>query len=337
MDTRTSQKCSHYSKNIAITSGDPAGIGPEIIVKSLYHLISSNELNNINIFVIGKSKLINKALEVTNIILKVKKINNPEDCESEKINVLEIESKAKINLNSTSQDNGLFSFQCIKKAIDLANRKIINAVVTAPISKKSLNLAGINFPGHTEIFAHFTKTERYRMLFLSKNLNVILNSIHIPLKEVVKNLNKQYLKDTVLIGYNFFKKHFKINNPKILICGLNPHAGEDGIIGDEEKKIINPVIEELRKKGLKLTNAIPPDTAFFKAIREKYDLIVAMYHDQGLIPLKTLDFYGAVNVTAGIPFIRTSPDHGTAFDIAWKNKANYISMLNAIKYAIKLS
>ncbi len=337
MVKRTSSAGTNNCKNIAITIGDVGGVGPEITVKSIYRLTQDNSLIDTNLFIIGNCSIIEKAVEIVNLPIKVKKINEFHECKNSFINVYEIPSPDKFSFNKTSKENGLFAFNSILKAIEFANKGKIKAIVTSPISKKGLKLAGIDFPGHTEILAKYTDTKDFRMLFVSKNFNVILHTIHIPLKEVPQKLSYNSLKTTINLGINFLKKFLKIEKPLIYVAGLNPHAGEDGLIGDEEKKVISPLISSFKKKGVNIHGPFPPDTIFFKAIYDKPDLIVALYHDQGLIPIKILDFYGAINVTCGIPFLRTSPDHGTAFDIAWKGIANPESMLNAIKFAIKYS
>jgi 4-hydroxythreonine-4-phosphate dehydrogenase len=321
-------KGSNYKKNIAITIGDPGGIGPEIAISVFNHEVSENS----NIFLIGNSQLFIKAKKLKNINKDVNIIDSVDKFVPGKINIIDIPVKGNISFNKTSKTNGELAFTSIKYAITLANQKKIDAIVTSPISKEGLKLAGFDFPGHTEILAYYTNTKKYRMLFVSKYLNILLHTIHIPLKDVSAKIREVNLEDTIVMGYEFCKNYLKKKNPIIYISGLNPHAGENGNIGNEEKEYIIPIMKKFDYIDLK--GPFPPDTIFFNALQNKPDLVIAMYHDQGLIPLKLIDFYGAVNVTLGIPFIRTSPDHGTAFDIAWQGIANNKSMLNAVKLAV---
>ncbi len=333
MDKRIKTKCINNKKNIAITLGDPGGIGPEILLKS----INDEILSKSNIIVIGVIDVIEKAAKLVNFNKSFNIIKDFGDLQEDCINVINVELPSKnFTYCSTSKDNGYAAFKFIEEAIKLAMNNIIDAIVTCPISKKGLNLASINFKGHTEILAKFSGTEKYRMMFVNDKIKVILHTIHIPLKEVPNNIKKIKIVETVEIGYNFLKKRFDIFSPKIYISGLNPHAGEDGVIGNEEINEIIPAIESLKNKGIEAYGPFPPDTIFFKGLNDNADLIVCMYHDQGLAPLKTLDFFGTVNITAGLPFIRTSPDHGTGFDIAWRNVADPTSMIKALEYAIIL-
>ena len=333
MDTTTSTECTYNKKNLVITIGDPGGVGPEVTLKA----INKKILGKANIIVVGSLKLLQEVANLINFNGSFNLIKTIDDVKPECINVIECNLKSEsFSIKKTSKINGLASFNFIKKAIDLILTHDLHALVTAPISKEGFHLAGINFPGHTEILAHFTNTKKYRMMFINDKIKLILHTIHIPIKQVPEKIKKDLIKETVKIGYTFLKKACGIYNPKILIAGLNPHAGENGIIGDEEVKEIIPAINELKKEFINIKGPISPDTVFYMALKENYDLIVSMYHDQGLAPLKTLDFHGTINVTAGIPFIRTSPDHGTGFDIAWENKANPDSMKKAIEYALKL-
>ncbi len=331
MDKRVKTTGCDNKKNVAVTIGDPGGIGPEIAISLFNH----NICQKCNLILIGNINIFNQAKKILSVKQDIKEIKNISEFSQNKINVINIETVDKITLKQTSAANGKLAFKSIKTAIKLAKNGAVQAIVTSPISKEGLKLAGIDFPGHTEILAKFTRTDKYRMLFVSKFFNVLLHTIHIPLKDVSFAIKKIDLEETILIGIDFCKKYLKKEKPLIFVSGLNPHAGENGKIGLEEKDYILPIIENLKNHNIK--GPFPPDTIFFKALHEKPDLIIAMYHDQGLIPLKLLDFHGAVNVTLGIPFVRTSPDHGTAFDIAWKGIANNQSMLNAVKLAIKFA
>ncbi len=333
MDKRIKKKRINYKKNIAITLGDPGGIGPEILLKS----IDDEILLKSNIVVIGIIDVIEKAAKLVNFNKNFNIIKNFDEIKEDCVNIFNIELPShNFTYCSTSKINGYAAYKFIEVAINLAMNKIVDAIVTCPISKKGLNLASINFKGHTEILAEFSGTKKYRMMFVNDKIKIILHTIHIPLKDIPYNINKSKIIDTIDIGYSFLKKRFDIISPKIYVSGLNPHAGEDGVIGVEEINEIKPAIEDMQNKGIKVFGPFPPDTIFFKGLNDKVDLIVSMFHDQGLAPLKTLDFFGTVNITAGLPFIRTSPDHGTGFDIAWKNIADPTSMRKALEYAIIL-
>ncbi len=332
MDTAITSKCIDYKKNLVITIGDPGGIGPEITLKA----IDKHILEKANILIIGSLKVLEKAASLINFKERINLISSLNQIKDFCLNIYDCKLPGdNFTYKNTSKINGYAAFCFIKKAIEIMTEKNFHALITAPISKKGLKLAGIEYPGHTEILADFTNTKKYRMMFMNDRIKLILHTIHIPIKKVPNQIKKDLVEETIIVGYKFLKDICLIKNPKIYVAGLNPHAGEDGIIGDEEVKEITPAINELNKIGINVKGPIPPDTIFFQGLNEKVDLIVSMYHDQGLAPLKTLDFHGTINVTAGLPFIRTSPDHGTGFDIAWENKANPKSMKKAIEYALK--
>jgi 4-hydroxythreonine-4-phosphate dehydrogenase len=226
-------------------------------------------------------------------------------------------------------------FECIRKAVKLANNKDIDAIVTAPLNKEALHLAGHKYPGHTEILASLTGTKDYAMLLYEKKLSIIHVSTHVSLLKAVTGLRRERIEKVIEIGNEVMKRLCK-GEPRIAVAGINPHAGENGLFGNEEINEIIPAVKNMKGKGINVEGPIPPDTVFLQTLNSKYDLVVAMYHDQGHIPLKLIGFNSGVNVTVGLPFLRTSVDHGTAFDIAWKGKANEESMVEAIKLSIKL-
>ncbi len=332
MVKNTQKKSCNNKKNIVITMGDPGGIGPELTLSLFSTSVSSEN----RLILIGDKKVFYKAKKLFNIDKEINIINDVKDFKENKINIIDIDFSEEFSCCKIDCNNGLSAFKSIKKAINLCLTGFADAMVTAPINKKSLEEAGIDFPGHTEILAEFTKTKKVRMLFLSEKFNVLLHTIHVPIKHLLEEFKKNNLYDTIALGVEFAKKNMKKDEPLIYVAGLNPHAGEHGKIGIEEDKYIVPVIKKFQSKNINILGPFPPDTVFFRALTDKPDIIIAMYHDQGLIPLKLTDFYGAVNVTIGLPFIRTSPDHGTAFDIAWQGKANNLSMLNAVKFASQL-
>lgn len=315
-------------QTIAITLGDLAGIGPEVVLKSLTNktLIHKN-----NFLIIGsRAKLpqFNK-----NIYF----IQNLEDLNFERNpvnfwNLNNIEEE-KFKLGEINKYCGKASIDFIKKAVELALEKKVQAIVTAPISKEAINLAGFNYSGHTDFLATLTKTLQYTMMFTSKKLRVVLVTIHTSLKRAIDDLSMERIFTTIKLVHKELQRYFKIKNPKIGVAGLNPHAGEGGILGEEENSQIAPAIDKAKQLGIDVYGPLSPDIIFYKAYKGEFDVVVSMYHDQGLIPLKLFAFEEAVNITLGLPIIRTSPDHGTAFDIAGKNVANPKSMINAIKLA----
>jgi 4-hydroxythreonine-4-phosphate dehydrogenase (EC 1.1.1.262) len=224
----------------------------------------------------------------------------------------------------------------VKSAIDLALEKMITSVVTAPINKEALHMAGYNYAGHTEIFAQFTHGDSYAMLLWSDRLKVIHASTHISLKKACESISKQRIMDVIHLAHETLRKT-GYENPRIAVAGLNPHAGENGLFGDEEIKEITPGILSCQAEGINVTGPIAPDTVFLRAYKGEFDIVVAQYHDQGHIPVKLLAFDSGVNITVGLDVIRTSVDHGTAFDIAGKMIANEGSILKAIEIAKMLN
>tara|TARA_A100000164_G_scaffold357635_1_gene368454 strand:- start:427 stop:1467 length:1041 start_codon:yes stop_codon:yes gene_type:complete len=324
---------------VVISVGDDSGIGPEIILKALF----SKEIpNNIDILIVG-SKI---NLENTYKNLKSLKVENIVDPSNYKIHDIKIPFEK----NQPKRNNGNASFFYLKKAIEIVQKYQNAALVTGPICKKSWALAGHNYSGQTEFLAESCQVNNVGMLFTAKSpitnwrFNTLLATTHIPLSEVPKQLSKQLIHSKLDLLAKFCKNY--VNNPLLKVAGLNPHAGEEGILGNEEKDWINNAVTSWIKKnkGVELIGPISPDTCWnssAKAWREKtalrHDGILAMYHDQGLIPIKVIALNYSVNTTLGLPFIRTSPDHGTGFDIAGKGLAQSQSMVEAIKTAIDLT
>ena len=308
---------------LCITLGDPLGIGPEITVRTLDFL--QKKKININFIVIGSKKAFHKACDNLNINKKLKYIKEFIDYD-ENIDFL----------NKPSVVGGSISYKSICKAAELFKNKIVQAIVTAPISKESLHLAGHKFDGHTGLLGSLFNIEEPYLMLANKVFSTLHVTCHKSLLEAIKLITKEKIVKVINIGH---KHMLKINKtePRIAVCGLNPHAGENGIFGSEEINEIIPAVELLKKKGLNIVGPISPDIIFREAVKKKFDLVIANYHDQGHIPVKLLYFDQSVNVTLGVPFIRTSVDHGTAFDIAYKNKASSKNMLTAIFYALKMS
>lgn len=317
-------------RTIGITIGDPAGIGPEILLKGY------EKIKKIKDFIpvaIGDLKVIERNLENLKLDIKIKKIEKPHEIEENSLNIFspEIIKDKKFPVRKDNKICGKASFIYVNEGINLWKKGIIEALITLPISKKAWNLAGYNYQGHTELLAERLNEKNYAMVMIVEKYKVLLVTTHIPLKDIFKVLSQDLIIRKVKIGYEFLKK-LKINQPKIGICGVNPHAGENGLLGKEEKEIIAPSIEKLKKEGIDCYGPFPADTIF----RKEFDLIIAMYHDQALIPLKTFFFEKLVNYTAGIKMPRASPGHGTGFDIAYQNKANPESFISAYKFILKI-
>lgn len=304
----------NYSEKIAITTGDPNGIGAEITIKALKKL----DLPADKILLVSNRK-------VLDFYGKLDK-----DYE-----IIEIPFNSEIQAGMVTKEGGEFSFQSLKKVCEMHPK----AIVTAPVAKNALHLAGHIFNGQTEILEHYLSHDgqKAEMLFVAGNFKVLLLTRHCALKEVT--ISKDFVANKILNLKKFFKEHYQIQNPKFALCGFNPHSGEDGILGREEIEILHPVVAELRKLGVDISDPLPADTLFVKAAKDylskvqqpTYDGYIANYHDQGLIPIKTVAGDSTVNMTIGLDIIRTSPGHGTAFDIAGKDIADENGMISAIK------
>jgi 4-hydroxythreonine-4-phosphate dehydrogenase len=321
-------------KRIAITMGDPGGVGAEIIVKAL----QSADVRNVCVpIVIGDLSVVEAAMALVKLPLKLKRLESPRESKPSRgvIEVIDIGGVKDTLANRPTAEGGKACAAYIRKAVKLALDKQVDAVVTAPISKEALKMAGVKWPGHTEMLAELTRTKDYAMMLVGGPLRVILVTIHTALANVPGLITKQKVLKTVHLAAKACEM-LNIKKPRIAVAGLNPHAGEAGMFGDEEIRRIIPAIREAIGEGLSVTGPYPPDTVFHKAYKGEVDIVVCMYHDQGLIPLKMIAFDSGVNVTVGLPFVRTSPDHGTAYDIAWKGTANPSSMIEAIKLAAKL-
>ncbi|AOY75298.1 4-hydroxythreonine-4-phosphate dehydrogenase PdxA [Clostridium formicaceticum] len=322
---------------IGITMGDPAGIGPEIILKSFKH----NKVEDCNLVVIGNIDVMNKVKDIIRIEgIQLNKVNQVSEAKFQEgvLNVLHLDNIQIHELlpGKVQAMAGNAAFEYVVKAVELALNKEIDAIATAPLNKEAMKAAGHNFPGHTEILAHYSNTKNYAMLLYDEALKVIHVSTHISLRKAIDTLSQERIASVIDIAHETLKK-LGYENPRIAVAGINPHAGEGGLFGDEEEQEIIPAINRKRSEGISVEGPISPDTIFLRAKQGEYDIVVAMYHDQGHIPLKLIGFHSGVNVTAGLPIIRTSVDHGTAFEIAWKGIANEESMLQSIELAKILS
>ena len=333
---------------IAITMGDPAGIGPEIIVKALGLEETYNKCRPI---VIGDAKVMQWTVNQMKSSLNVNAIHHVEEAAFSQ-GIIDVYDLGCIDMQTFQQ--GVVQPQCghaaflfVTKAIDMAMNHEVDATVTAPLNKEALHKGGHLFDGHTEIYAHFTHTKKYAMLLADEFLRVIHVSTHVPLRVACDRVKKdRIIEVTELI--NDACHQFGIAQPHIGIAGLNPHASDGGLFGWEEEKEIAPAVEALKERGFDVDGPVPPDTLFAKARCGKYDGVVAMYHDQGHIPFKVVGFQWdqktgqmkaskGVNITLGLPIIRVSVDHGTAFDVAGKGIASAEGILLAIDYATKMA
>ncbi len=330
---------------IGITMGEPGGVGPEVVVKAL----ADPEVRKLARFVVyGLNELMAYAADLAELDSFWHRLQHDSPrAEYDLVHdvvVLDYDEYSILNVRDPgpSKRGGQASMRFLDDAIAATRRPLeeggIDAIVTAPICKESWQLAGFRFPGHTELLQNRSKAKRVAMMFRAQtdtvDLNVVLATIHVPLMELRNLLTIGSVFDPIDLGHAALRR-MGIEKPRIAVCGLNPHAGENGQFGEEEERVIAPAIEMARALGMDVHGPFPADTLFTPARRKKYDLIVAMYHDQGLIPVKMLAFDDAVNVTLGLPLIRTSVDHGTAFDIVGKNKANANSMKAAIRLAVQ--
>lgn len=311
---------SRYSRiRVGLTIGDPSGIGPAITLKALPRLSSLAEFT-----VIGDKWVFNR---VSGIGSRVSGINF--------IDLKNVNPK-NFKFGKVKAEYGKASLEYIDAALDLIKRKEIDCLVTCPVSKEAINLAGFKFNGHTEYLARRTQTKYFAMMLLNKNLRFSLATRHIRLKDVPERIKKKELHRNILMAYQALRELFLICKPRIVVCGLNPHASDNGLLGNEEKDIIQPVLNKLKRRIKYISGPVSSDVAIYKAGKGAFDCVIAMYHDQALIPLKLLGPETGINLTLGLPFIRTSALHGTAFDIAGKPcLADPSSLIESVKLAVQ--
>ncbi|MCM1078718.1 MAG: 4-hydroxythreonine-4-phosphate dehydrogenase PdxA [Bacteroidales bacterium] len=335
---------------LAITMGDPAGIGPEICVRSLARKETYALCKPI---IIGDAKIIQLAVDLLKLDLPLS-VNAVKDVKDAKFELgtidvydLDLIDLATFKFGEVQVQCGNAAFQYVRKAIELAMADDVDGTCTAPLNKEAIHLAGHNYDGHTEIYATFTNTKKYAMLLADGPMRVIHVSTHVSLREACDRCKK----DRIMEVYELIDdacRQFGIDNPHIAISGLNPHCSENGLFGWEEAKEIIPAVEELKARGFNVEGPVPPDSVFAKAKSGKYDGVVAQYHDQGHIPLKVVGFnwdaetgkmlpQKGVNITLGLPIIRVSVDHGTAFDVAGKGVAAEDALISSIEYAAKMA
>ena len=319
---------------IVVTLGEPAGIGPDLGV-----MLAEQGYLDKNIIVITDPDLILSSAKKLKKNIEVNILDNIESetyTSKNKINVLPIKLIVKNIPGKMNPKNASFVIDSIKKAANLCINKKCSAMVTGPISKAVLNDAGYSISGHTEFLAKMCKTKSVMML-MNRNMKIALHTTHVPLKSVSKYITKSSLKKTIQIILKDLRDKFHIKNPSILVTGLNPHAGESGYLGNEEKNIISPLIKKLKEENVKIDGPCPADTAFLKKNIIRYDVILTMYHDQGLPVIKANDFKKTVNITLGLPITRISVDHGVALELVGTNKIDTSSFVEALKIAKKFS
>ena len=318
---------------IGVTMGDPAGIGSEVIVKSYPTLVESAA-----VVVIGDASVLADAADRFASALTVRPVDSPTeaDADPEVLPVVDLDN------GELSEANGAASLEYVQRAIELAQAGKIDAITTAPINKQATRMAGSEYAGHTGMLADYTDTDDYSMMLIEDDLTVTHVSTHVPLREACSRLTVDDVASTITVTDDALRD-LDIDDPSIAVAGLNPHASDGGLLGDEEADVIEPAVERVAERGVDVTGPHSPDTVYVRAAAGEFDCVVSMYHDQGHIPIKMLGFTGnddavsGVNVTIGLPIIRTSVDHGTAFDIAGDGVASEQSMIDAVATAVELA
>ncbi|MDP2644820.1 MAG: 4-hydroxythreonine-4-phosphate dehydrogenase PdxA [Desulfobacterales bacterium] len=319
---------------IGITMGDPVGIGPEIILSALR---DASICNICRPLVIGDTRVLARAKMCMKNPPDIHPVSGPDQgrYQTGSIDVLSLSEldTGQMAWGKPTVSTAKAMVNYIMAAVDMAVQGRISAVTTGPINKKAMRMAGFAYDGHTEIFAQQTATEKYVMMLAGSRLRVVLVTIHMALTDVFSSLTTGRILDTIRITGSALQERFGFNPPRMAVAGLNPHAGEDGLFGAEEKNIIGPAVAGAIQEGFHVSGPFSPDTVFHQALNGQYDVVVCMYHDQGLIPFKLIHFADGVNTTLGLPIIRTSVDHGTAYDIAGTGTADPGSMVAAIHMA----
>ena len=318
---------------IAFTLGDMNGIGAEVILKALATKKFSNSLHPI---LIGPESIWKLTAKKYNLDLKFNPYNFEDSLKKSIVSIFNIESLEEISYGKISAKSGALSIHSIQMAYKLIKQNFVDGMVTAPISKEAINLANFHYDGHTGYLSSISKNKNICMMLINDIMRVGLVTTHLPISEVSRNITQSIILKKLMILNECLKKDFNIKQPSIAVLSLNPHSGDGGVLGNEEKKIIIPAIKKAKLQQINVNGPFPSDSFFARYKPNSYDVILSMYHDQGLIPLKMTDNNRGVNLTAGLKFIRTSPDHGTAFDIAGKGKADPSSSVAAIELAIKL-
>ncbi|ADL07426.1 4-hydroxythreonine-4-phosphate dehydrogenase PdxA [Thermosediminibacter oceani] len=320
---------------VAITMGDPAGVGPEISLKAAASVDVSGVARPL---ILGSGPVLRYYADLLKLSVPLRSINSPEDYLDGFVNYIPVNnlSLTDFEVGKVSSLCGRAAYEYLEAGVKMALRGEVSAIATAPLNKEALHRAGLEFAGHTEILAKLTGTKDYAMMLVAGNLRVIHVSTHVAIRKACDLVKEERVYKTVTMAAAAAGS-LGIRDPRIAIAGLNPHAGEKGLFGDEEIKEIVPAVEKAREQGFDVYGPLSPDTVFLKASRGEYDVVVAMYHDQGHIAVKMAGFEKGVNITVGLPIIRTSVDHGTAFDIAGNGIADERSMVEAVKLAAQMA
>lgn len=321
---------------LGITMGDPAGIGPEVTVRAA---MLPEVIRMCRALIIGDASVLRATaaglgmdLGLHIVAVPAEGLYRPGTLDVLDLGNVHLDDLARGKISAMS---GNAAYDYVAKAIDLAVSGLVDGIVTAPLNKEAMHLAGHNYPGHTEILAEKTGTREFTMMLASGSLRVSLVTIHVSLREAIELITQERVQRAIRLTDQALRG-MGVANPRLAVCGLNPHAGEGGLFGREEIDAISPAIQHAHDAGMNVRGPFPGDTIFLRALQGEYDAVVAMYHDQGLIPLKTTGFSTGVNITLGLPIIRTSVDHGTAFDIAWEWRADHRSMFAAIQLAAQM-
>jgi 4-hydroxythreonine-4-phosphate dehydrogenase len=318
-------------KSLALTCGDINGIGPEIIIKSLNRI--HTELEDELIVIIPES-IFKKGTELVKSDFDYSIFDITGEV-SKGIKIFPI-NEYLFNIGKPTRESGLAAYEALDTAIKLVESGRADGIVTAPLSKEAFALAGVKYNGHTKLLADRSNTKNYMMTFISDTFKTGLATIHVPIKDVDRLITLDLIRDKLNVAINMLKNDFGIRKPNIAVLGLNPHAGENGNIGRKEIDVIEPAIKEMNSKSANVEGTFVPDAFFATKNYLNFDFVLGMYHDQALIPFKMINFNSGVNFTAGLPLVRTSPDHGTAYDIAWKGVADEMSFLQSISWAVKI-
>ncbi|WP_456371324.1 4-hydroxythreonine-4-phosphate dehydrogenase PdxA [Thermodesulfatator atlanticus] len=302
---------------LGITMGCPTGVGPELCLKAFLH----DHPEDLELFILGDAKLLE------NLAKRLGLAPIPEK------NIIALSELSAYRAGSPTLETARAMVRYIREGVRLCLSGELHGLVTCPISKAALKMAGEPYPGHTEMLAELTQTKEYAMAFYGERLKIVLVTIHEALRQVPELLSAEKILLATRLAHRFLKEDLNVLQPRLALAALNPHAGEGGLFGDEEEKILTPAIRQAAKEGISISGPYPADSLFHRAVKGEFDLVVSLYHDQGLIPFKLLHFDDGVNLTLGLPIVRTSVDHGTAYDIAGKGLASEKSLLAAIKLA----
>jgi 4-hydroxythreonine-4-phosphate dehydrogenase len=316
--------------------GCPVGIGPEIILR---HAAGRDPASSPNPVVLGDLGVLRRCAGELAIEVECQAWLPGTPLPAKALPVVELShlDPERLQWGRPGLDTAHAMVSYIRETVQLIRQGVLDGMATCPISKAALQAAGYLYPGHTEMLAELTGTEQYAMMMAGPRLRVTLVTIHCPLSQVAARLTEKAIIDLIRITDRALRSDFALPRPRIAVAGLNPHAGENGLFGDEETTLIQPAISQAQKEGISVEGPLPPDTVFFKAAAGRYDSVICMYHDQGLIPFKLLHFSDGVNITLGLPLVRTSVDHGTAYDIAGKGLADAGSLIAAVNLAATIS